>query len=307
MIRILITGNTGQLGKSLIDKKPDNCEIITPSKNDLDLFNSNQCKNIISEIKPDWLINCAAFTDVDAAENKKDFTMKINAYAPSTFAKCIKEQGGGLIQISSDYVFDGHKRNLPYKVNEKRNPLNTYGFSKFKAEESIQNILGGSKKGIIIRTSWLISPYGKNFVLTMLRLFNKKKTLQIVDDQIGCPTSTFGLSELCWRIVNLKNQDLIFENNKSGVLHWSDEGETSWFEFAKSIRDLSQEIGLIEKDIELIPVKSGEYKTTAKRPFYSVLDCKNTKKLFNISGVYWEKNLKDILQKILLNRHSHNL
>ena len=102
MIRILITGNTGQLGKSLIDIKPDNCEIITPNKNDLDLSNSNQCKNIISEIKPDWLINCAAFTNVDAAETKKDFTMKINAHAPNTFAKSIKEKGGGLIQISSD-------------------------------------------------------------------------------------------------------------------------------------------------------------------------------------------------------------
>ncbi len=307
MIRILITGNSGQLGKSLIDIKPDNCEIITPNKNELDLYNSKQCKNIIYEIKPDWLINCAAFTNVDEAETKKDFTMKINAYAPNTFAKSIKEQGGRLIQISSDYVFDGHKRNLPYKVNEKRNPLNTYGYSKFKAEESILNILEGTKKGIIIRTSWLISPYGKNFVLTMLRLFNQKKTIQVVADQIGCPTSTLGLSELCWRIVNLKNQDLIFENNKNGVLHWSDEGQTSWFELAKTIRDLSQEIGLLKKNIELIPVKSCDYKIKAKRPFYSVQDCEDTKNIFNISGVYWKKNLKDILQKILLNKNSHNL
>ena len=306
MIRILITGNTGQLGKSLIDIKPNNCEIITPNKNDLDLSNSKQCRNIINEIKPDWLINCAAFTNVDAAETKKDLTMKINANAPNIFAKFMKEQGGRLIQISSDYVFDGHKRNQPYKVNEKRNPLNTYGYSKFKAEESIEHILGGTKKGIIIRTSWLISPYGKNFVLTMLRLFNQKKKIQVVADQIGCPTSTFGLSELCWRIVNLKNQDLIFKNNKNGVLHWSDEGQTSWFEFAKTIRDLSQDIGLIEKNVELIPVKSDAYKTTAKRPFYSVLDCANTKNIFNISGIDWKKNLKDILQKILQNRNSHN-
>ena len=306
MIRILITGNTGQLGKSLIDIKPDNYEIITPNKNDLDLYNSKQCRNIINEIKPDWLINCAAFTNVDAAETKKDLTMKINANAPNIFAKSMKEQGGGLIQISSDYVFDGHKRNQPYKVNEKRNPLNTYGYSKFKAEESIENILGGTKKGIIIRTSWLISPYGKNFVLTMLRLFNQKEIIQVVDDQIGCPTSTFGLSKLCWRIVNLKNQDLIFKNNKNGVLHWSDEGQTSWFEFAKTIRDLSQEIGLLDKNIELIPVKSSAYKTTAKRPFYSVLDCENTKNIFNISGIDWKKTLKDILQKILQNRNSHN-
>jgi len=307
LIRILITGSTGQLGKSLIDVKPHNCEIITPNKNDLDLSNSKQCKNFISEVKPNWLINCAAFTNVDGAESKKDLTMKINAHAPNILAKYIKEQGGGFIQISSDYVFDGHKRNSPYKVNDKRNPLNTYGYSKFKAEESIQNILGETKKGIIIRTSWLISPYGKNFVLTMLRLFNQKKTIQVVDDQIGCPTSSFGLSELCWRIVNFKNQDLIFKNNNNGVLHWSDEGQTNWFEFAKTIRDLSLEIGLLDKNINLIPVKSSSYKTLAKRPFYSVLDCENTKNIFNISGVYWKKNLKDILQKILLNRNSHNL
>ena len=104
-----------------------------------------------------------------------------------------------------------------------------------------------------------------------------------------------------------KNQDLIFKNNKDGFLHWSDEGQTSWFEFAKTIRDLSQEIGLLDKKIELIPIKSSAYKTTAKRPFYSVLDCENTKNIFNISGVFWKKNLKDILQKILLNRNSHHL
>ncbi len=238
-MKILLTGSSGQLGKSLIDIKPNNCEIIKPNKNDLDLSNSTECRNIIRNIKPDWLINCGAFTNVDEAESKKDYAMKINADAPSAFAKAIKEEGGFFLQISSDYVFDGTKRNSPYKVHEKRNPQNIYGYSKMKAEESIENILGVTKQGIILRTSWLISPYCKNFVLTMLKLFNSKKDLKVVSDQIGSPTSTNSLSEVCWKIINLKNKDLIFENNRNGLLHWSDNGHTSWFELAKAIRELS--------------------------------------------------------------------
>ena len=306
-MRILITGKTGQLGRCLIETKPKNIQIIAPSKNDLDLSNSKECENIIKEIKPDWLINCGAFTGVDAAETQKDLVMKINSDAPIIFAKTIRKMGGNLIQISSDYVFDGIKRNLPYKIEDRRNPQNIYGYSKFKAEESIEHILGGTKKGIILRTSWLISPYGKNFVLTMLKLFNLKNELKVVSDQIGSPTSAYGLAEICWKIVYLKNQALIFDNNQNGILHWTDNGQTSWFELAKSIRDLSQEIGLLEKKIDLIPVKSIFYKTVAKRPNYSVLNCKNTKKILNISGSNWRKNLKYILKSILINRNSYNL
>ena len=306
-MRILITGKTGQLGKSLIHTKPNNYEIIAPSKNDLDLSNSKECENIIKLLKPDWLINSGAFTDVDSAEIQKDLAIKINTDAPIVFAKAIRENGGNLLQISSDYVFDGISRVLPYKTDEKRNPQNVYGYSKFKAEESIQQILGGSKQGIILRTSWLISPYGKNFVLTMLRLFNLKNELKVVSDQIGCPTCTYGLAEICWKIINLKNQALIFDNNKNGILHWCDDGQTSWFELAKSIRDLSQEIGLLEKNINLIPIKSKDYKTLARRPSYSVLDCKNTKNILNINGSDWRISLKNILQSILLNRNLYNL
>ena len=306
-MRILLTGSSGQLGKSLIDIKPYNCEIITSNKNDLDLTNTTECKKIIRNIKPDWLINCGAFTNVDEAESKKDIAMKINADAPSAFAKEIKEQGGFFLQISTDYVFDGKKRAFPYKVDETRNPQNIYGYSKYKAEESIENILGGTKKGIILRTSWLISPYGNNFVLTMLKLFKSKKELKIVNDQIGSPTSTKSLSEVCWSIVNLKNKKLIFENNEKGILHWSDNGQISWFELAKAIRDLSQKIGLLEKNIDLIPIKSSEYKTAANRPSYSVLDCSNTKRILNISGDDWKKSLKSILEIILINRNLYKL
>ena len=306
-MRILITGITGQLGRSLIDVKPHYHEIIAPERNNLDLSNAIECEEIIKETKPDWLINCGAFTDCDLAESKKDIAMKINAEAPSAFAKAIKKQGGNLIQISSDYVFKGTKRDSPYKIDDKVNPQNIYGYSKLKAEESIKNILGGTKKGIILRTSWLISPYGKNFVLTMLRLFNTKKEIKVVADQIGSVTSANGLAEICWKIVNLKNQSLIFENNVNGILHWCDNGQTSWFELAKSIKDLSQEIGLLKRNIKLIPIKTSDYKSAAVRPTYSVLDSRNTKELLNISGNDWRKSLKSILQKILINRDSYNL
>jgi len=304
-MRILITGITGQLGKSLIDNKPDKHEIIAPKRKDLDLSNSIECENIIKEIKPDWLINCGAFVDVDSAESKKDVAMKINSDAPYAFAKAIKKQGGNFIQISSDYVFDGYKRDVPYNSFDRTNPQSIYGYSKLKAEQSIRDILFSTRKGIILRTSWLISPYGENFVLKMLKLFNIKNELKIVSDQIGSPTSAGGLAKICWGIVNLKNKGLIFENNENGILHWSDNGHTSWFELAKSIRDLSQEIGLLKKNVELIPIKSCDYKSAASRPKYSVLDSSNTKRIFKISGSDWRLNLKLILQKILLNRDQY--
>ena len=302
-MRILITGITGQLGKSLIDIKPSNHEIIAPKRNELNLSNARECEKIVDETNPDWIINCGAFVDVDSAEKNKSIAMKINAEAPKAFAKSIKKQNGNLIQISTDYVFNGEKRNLPYKINDKNNPINVYGYSKFKAEKSIINILGGTKKGIILRTSWLISPYGQNFVLKMLRLFNTKKELKVVCDQIGSPTSAYGLADVCWKILNLKNKSLIFENNTSGIMHWSDDGQTSWFEFAKSIRDLSQEIGLLKNDVELIPIKSKTFRTFAKRPIYSVLDSSHTKNILKISGNDWKKNLKFILLKILTNNN----
>ncbi len=306
-MKILITGKTGQLGRSLINIKPQNCEIIAPEKSELNLLNPKECEDIIKKMSPDWVINCGAFTNVDYAESKKNITMKINAEAPNLFAKAIKKQGGHLIQISSDYVFDGAKRIGSYKIEDKRNPQNVYGYSKLRAEESIENILGGTKKGIILRTSWLISPYGKNFVLKMLKLFTSKNELKVISDQIGSPTSAEGLAEVCWKIINLKNKALIFKNNPNGILHWSDNGQTSWFELAKTIRDLSLEIGLLKKNIRLIPIKTSDYISQAKRPNYSVLDSRNTKKILNINGNDWRKNLKDILKKILVTRKSHKL
>ena len=306
-MKILITGITGQLGKSLIDIKPENHEIIAPKRDELDISNTQECENIIKENKPDWLINCGAFVDVDSAEFKKDIAMRINTHAPTAFAKAIKEQGGNLIQISTDYVFEGNKRNLPYKIDDETNPQNLYGYSKLKAEESIRKLLCNKRNGIILRTSWLISPYGENFVLKMLKLFHIKDQLKIVSDQIGSPTSASSLANICWEIVNLKNKSLIFENNTNGILHWCDNGQTSWCELAKSIRDLSKEIGLLKKNVELIPIKSYDYKTSATRPKYSVLDSSNTKKIFKISGNDWRVNLRYILEKILINKDIHNL
>ena len=168
---------------------------------------------ILDEEVNDYLIKKKPDIVVKGREYENKFNLE---------SEIIKKYGGKLIQISTDYVFNGEKSS-EYNINDIQSPINIYGKSKYLAEKTIADILQDKNQLMIIRTSWLISPYGKNFVLTMLRLFNQKKKIQVVADQIGCPTSTFGLSELCWRIVNLKNQDLIFKNNKNGILHWSDE------------------------------------------------------------------------------------
>lgn len=301
-MKVLITGSSGQLGKALIEKIPKNIEIYAPKRSELNLSDIKSCKDIIKRLKPDWTINCGAFTNVNLAESQKEFAMRINAKAPEAFAKEIKKYGGSLLQISTDYVFDGIDRKVPYIIHDKRSPKSMYGLSKAKGEESVEKILGGTKKGYILRTSWLIGPYGENFIFKILKLIQEKNNIQVVSDQIGCPTSILSLAEVCWKIINLENKDSIFINNRNGILHWQDNGIASWFELASAINSVGKEIGLIKKNTKIIPIKTSEYKYIAPRPLYSVLDCNDTKKLLNIEGSYWLDNLRLILNRIINKR-----
>lgn len=305
-MKILITGSKGQLGRALIKSKPSDIEIYSMDRNNFDLLDIPSCLKTINLINPDWIINCGAFTNVDLAESYKETVMQVNYQAPKAFALEIKKLGGRFLQISTDYVYDG-KKNLktPYTTTEKRSPLGVYGISKALAEEAIEKIFKDNYQGIILRTSWLMGPVGRNFLLTILNLHLQKDQIEVVQDQIGSPTSTSSLSEVCWKIIRLKNFKLIFNQNKNRILHWHDNGETNWYEIALIISKLSKELGLIKNNAKIIPIKSSQYPSLVKRPYYSVLDCNSTKKLLNYDGKDWKLCLREILEEIQLD--SNNL
>ena len=300
-MKILITGGTGQLGKELIRSKPINVDLIAPERSQLNLENQVNCKEILRSEKPDWIINCGAYTNVDKAEIEKEIAYAINYKATETLSKEIAKIGGNFLQISTDYVFDG-KKNKPYKISDKKNPQNIYGKSKSLAEDSIKKILNKDNKYLILRTSWVMSSEGKNFLITILNLLQKKKSIKVIDDQWGSMTSTKYLANTCWNLINLKeNYDL--ENKLfPPIHHWCDEGILSWYEIAIAISEISEDIGIIKNPAKIESIKSKDYKLAANRPKYSVLDCSETEKVLNIKRANWKNSLFEILQSIAENK-----
>jgi len=292
---ILITGIEGQLGKALVNSKPKKIEIFGLKKIDFDLEDFNSCRDFINKEKPHWIVNTAAFTDVNKAEFEQEKVFRINSYGVENIVKALSSYGGKMIHISSDFVFDGnHEKN--YKPIDKCNPLNVYGLSKYKSEKLIMKY----PNVIILRTSWLYGPEGKNFCLTILKtckLFSKdKRPLKVVIDQIGCPTSTINLSEICWKFIGFYSK----EDFSSQIFHWCNSGVTSWYDFAKAIVELGLEYGLLSQEVEVIPIKAKDYKTIAKRPLFSALDCTETKKLLKLDQKYWKDSLRQVIELIKL-------
>ncbi len=292
-MKILITGSNGQLGRALLKSKPNNIEIIATNSKNFNLMKIEECKEFLIKNKPDWIINTAAYTAVDLAESEQKKAMSINGYAPIEIAKTIKKIGGKILQISTDYVFDGNSIS-PYKPSDYPNPINIYGQTKLFAERGIQEVLRNTNQYFIIRTSWLMGPTGNNFIMKMLKLMGSRNDISVVSDQIGCITSTLSLSKICWLII--KNN---FENEiQSNIFHWSESGVSSWFDIATEIRDMASRIKLIENSAKVNPISSDQYVTKAKRPKFSLLDCKSTKALLNIENKYWRYSLFEILKEI---------
>lgn len=298
-MKVLITGARGQLGRALMNIKPFDTEIFAMDRTNFDMLDIDVCLAKIRSIKPDWVINCGAYTNVELAESQKEIAMKVNYETPARLAEEIEKQSGCFLQISSDYVFGGDsKKQTPYEINHPRSPLGVYALSKAKGEEAIENIFHGTQRGLILRTSWLIGPVGKNFLLTILNLHKKKKEIRIVYDQIGCLTSTFTLAEFCWKILDLNDISMIFDYSKNGILHWQDKGETNWFEIALEISRYGREIGLIKNKNQIKPIESEKYPSKVRRPKYSVLDCEFSHKFFQTNCKHWTKSVKEILDTL---------
>ena len=288
-MKVLLTGGSGQVGREVLKSKPKEIEIICPTSDKLDLSNHWACKKIVEDHKPDWIINCGAYTQVDNAEKNVQLAQKINGYAPAAFVEILNKVNTNLLHISTDFVFDGNQ-NCPYKENQEKNPLSQYGASKALGEELIEKKINNIEKATILRTSWVISPLGKNFILTMLRLHTEKETIKVVSDQIGCPTSAGELAKVCWRIVELKKK-----KNLPFILHWSDAGVASWFDIAVAVGELAKELDINKKEAIVLPINTSEYPTPARRPKYSLLNTQNTSSLLDINPIHWRKNLRKIL------------
>ena len=288
-MKVLLTGGSGQVGQEIIKSKPEEIDIFNPCRKKLDLSDYNACKKIVEDHKPDWIINCGAYTQVDEAEKNIIISQKINGYAPAAFVEAINNKNTNLLHISTDFVFDGNQ-NFPYKENQIRNPLSQYGSSKALGEELIEKKINNIEQATILRTSWVISPRGKNFILTMLRLHSEREIIKVVSDQIGCPTSAKELAKVCWRIIELKKKKKL-----PFILHWSDAGVASWFDISVAVGEIAKELGINKKEANVLPINTLDYPTPAQRPKYSLLNTQNTSNLLDINPIHWRKNLRNIL------------
>ncbi|MDA9101487.1 dTDP-4-dehydrorhamnose reductase [bacterium] len=282
-MKVLVIGSDGQLGLEFqkISNSYDSLSWFFSTPKTLDLLKLNSIRPFINDINPCVIINCAAYTSVDKAETESKLANTINYKAVDIISRWTSNNNKKLIHISTDYVFGGLSK-LPLSENSNTNPINQYGSSKLKGE---QVCLKNDANSIIIRTSWLYSSFGNNFLKTMIELMKKNNSIRVVNDQIGSPTYAFDLAMVIVKIImNYKTE--------SGLFHYSSEGEISWFEFARSIREL------YKLDCEITGVSSKEFKTLAKRPRYSLLNKSKIKKTFNLEIPNYKKSLKNCIKVI---------
>lgn len=279
---VLVTGANGQLGQAIqfIAGDYPNIHFVFCSSSDLDITNKQNCDAIFNKEKPDFCINAAAYTAVDKAESEPKKAHLINCIGAKNLAEACKNFNTKLIHISTDFVFDGSK-NEPYNETDLPNPKGVYGQTKLEGEIAIQEVFDAY---FIIRTSWVYSQFGNNFMKTMLRLASERTSLSIVNDQIGTPTNAVDLANALLKIIESKT------NDQYGIYNFSNEGQCSWFDFAKKIFEIN------DVKIDLKPIPTTQFPTPAERPKYSVLDKTKIKNAFGISIKSWELQIpKSIL------------
>lgn len=289
-MNILVTGAGGQLGNEmqLVAKNSKDTYIFTDvcdGYTHLDITSLDDIRKIVKENDIKCIVNCAAWTNVDAAETAGDIVEKLNALAPENLAKAMKEVDGLLVHISTDYVFGGDPYNTPCKENQKGTPTGVYGMTKLHGEEKI---IASGVKHIIIRTAWLYSEFGKNFVKTMLNLTSTKPQLKVVFDQCGTPTYALDLAKVINKII----ENRLFENN-SGIYHFSNEGVCSWYDFTIKIAKIAG-----NNNCDIQPCHSEEFPSPVKRPAYSVLDKTKIKETFGIKIPYWVDSLEECMRNM---------
>ena len=285
---IVLTGANGQLGLTLQKTlaQHSNIQLHALTREQLDIADEAAVNACLDQIKPDVIINAAAYTAVDAAETDDLTARAANATGPKNLARWAQRNNAYLLQISTDFVFSG-RNHRPYTPDDQTDPLSIYGRTKLEGELHARYLAPANS--LVLRTSWVYSEFGRNFVKTMLRLMTEKDQLNVVADQIGTPSSTWGLARCI---------DACLARRPVGILHWSDSGVASWYDFAVAIQDEALATGLLEKRIPVRAIPTSDYPTPAKRPPFSVLDKSATMEALELEPLHWRHELGRVIQAI---------
>lgn len=281
--RALVLGAGGQLGRALMASSPGKVAVTGLTRAECDIANPDVVAQCLKQFDPQVVINAAAYTAVDDAEDSPQQAFAINADGPGHLAAACARGGFRLLHVSTDFVFDG-KATAPYETNAMPAPLGVYGESKWRGE---QRVAASGADHVIVRSSWIYAAAGRNFVLTMLRLMREQPIVRVVNDQIGAPTMASGLAGICW--------SLALKAETQGTFHWSDAGGISWYDFACGIRDEAQTLGLLTAPARVEPIPTEAFPTKARRPAYSVLDVQDTAAVLGVAQRPWREALRDML------------
>ena len=277
-MKVLVTGASGQLGRALVATAPAGAKVHAADRAAYDMADAAAITALVNEIAPDLVINAAAYTAVDKAEEEEATARAINADA---VAALVAAHPGKLVHVSTDFVFDGQSSRA-YRPDDSRAPLSTYGRTKAEGEDHLRST------DLLLRTAWVYSAGGTNFVRTMLRLMAEKPALNVVADQIGAPTWAPGLAKAIWGLV---------DKDASGAFHHSDAGVASWYDFAVAIQEEARAMGLLTEMIPINPITTADYPTPAKRPAFSLLDSSKTRDLLGDGYTHWRLNLWHMLRE----------
>ena len=279
-MRILLTGAAGQVGRALQECAPAGVDLMPLDRNHLDLADAKAIFEQVRGIAPQIIINAAAYTQVDLAEDEPDQATRLNAEAVKHLVESAGEVGAKVVHISTDFVFDG-EGGRPYTSADIPRPKSVYGGSKLDGEKALR------ETDLLVRTAWVYDSSGRNFVTTMLRLFRERDTVSVVSDQIGTPTSASDLARALWHLIDL---------DAAGVLHFTNSGVASWYDFAIAIAEEAKMQGLLDRDVEILPIPSSAYPTKAVRPHNSVLDCNEAYRLLGAHAPHWRRALRAVLK-----------
>ncbi len=289
-MKVLLAGGNGQLGKELQHCKPAGMELLALNSSELDIREAEAVTVKVGGFRPQVIINTAAYTAVDRAENEQEAAFAINGQGAANLAQAARMVGAYCLQISTDFVFDG-TQSRPYLPMDRTNPLGVYGASKLAGE---QLALAAHPEGMaIVRTAWLYSACGNNFVTTMLRLMAERETIGVVADQVGTPTWGSGLAEGLWQMCCVQPK---------GIYHWTDAGVASWYDFAVAIQEEAVALDLLDREIPILPINTVDYPTPARRPAYSVLDKTQTWTALGMTPPHWRVALRRMLLEYKENR-----
>jgi dTDP-4-dehydrorhamnose reductase len=284
-MRIVVLGGGGQVARAVVHAAPAAHSVAAKSHGELDIADETQVVRILESTHPDWIINAAAYTAVDLAEDHPGQARAANDAAVGVLARAAARTGCRLLHLSTDFVFDG-TANRAYLQQDRPNPLSVYGATKLEGER--RALEHGAS--IVLRTAWVYAAAGRNFVLTMLRLMREREQVRVVCDQIGTPTWATSIAGAVWGLID--------SSAAAGIYHWTDLGVASWYDFAVAIQDEGLSRGLLTRAVPILPIGSADYPTRARRPTFSVLDTESTRRLIKAPARHWRHNLRMMLDEL---------